>query len=103
LLKNLSEKNRKAMKGKDFFSLGNRFDRIALAIYLIWILLNILLLGNGLTSGSAIDHAYFFPFYAYHGYYFAAYDLSEFTFYVLAPVFIFIVIKLIQSGKNETK
>ncbi len=92
------------MKGKDFFSLGNRFDRMALAIYLIWVLLNILLLIIGLTTGASNDHVIFFPFYStLYGSYIDAYDFSEFTFYVIAPVFIFIVIKLIQSGKSEAK
>jgi|GEM_PF-1372016 len=88
---------------KDFFDKNKPGDRTFLIIYIIYVLLNALLLIIGLTTGDRLAHQEFFPFGGLDENIFETYDLSEFLIYNLAPIGFFIVIKLIHYGKDEKK
>lgn len=66
------------------------------AIYLIWFFINLmfLLLGSKHSSGTR----YFFPFRGD----FRNYDISEFIIYILLPVFIYVIFKLLKNPKSIT-
>lgn len=132
------------MKRKDFFSLGNRFDKISLAIYFVWVGANLIILLLGTPGGiykikkTNYPKSYreqirldvkriFFPFdlplyyvpprkassYASErllasGYYWKAprikaYDYTEFIFYFLVPVLLFVAIKWFIFIGNSPK
>lgn len=89
------------MTTKDFFDKNKQGDRTFLIIYVIYVLLNGLLLVIGLTTGDQLSHREFFPLGGLDEEMFETYDLSEFLIYSLAPIGFYIVIKLIHYRKRD--
>lgn len=98
------------MKIKDIIDLNKQKDKRILAIYLVWLSINIILLavGQSLATGGSAEG--FFPFYnATKDYFypdgrlsiFLAYDFSEFMVYSLIPVICYTAYKLLVPSSNE--
>jgi len=77
----------------------------AIAIYLTWGLLHLALL---LTYTTKYAHTRFFPFTAQSSAYqknwrIEYYDITEFAFYMIAPILIYYVITLFQTKDEADK
>jgi hypothetical protein len=88
-------RKQKTTRVKDFLDLDKPHDKIQLGIYLFWFALNVLFLAIGLSAGDEGDHSGFFPFSERYGRYITTYDLTEFMFYTIVPVLLYIVYKLV--------
>jgi len=96
------------MKGKDIFSLDKRVDRIALAIFIIWVVLQIFmqiyLAGHRLidpSTGDIIPPTEWFYFPGSGRCHFAsAYDYTEVIVYSVVLILLFIVYKLLKPVKR---
>lgn len=89
------------MKAKDFLDLDKQRDRKTLGFYLIWVGLNIFLF---ILSSDFKYKKSFYPFYTDNGSWeirIVQYDYSEFLFYTITPIFLFVVYKLIKPVKGE--
>ena len=93
------------MKTKEVLNLNRSNDRIILGIYIFWIVINLVFLIVGFTTGSEFYHKGFFPFTGYLGSQIGlnSYDGSEFLFYAIVPVLIFVGLKLISPLANDQK
>jgi hypothetical protein len=74
----------------------SRAERIAAAVYLIWLFVHI---GLFFYSEQNADNSLFWPFIPGDKTVITTYDLSEFAVYTLAPVILFIAYK-IMFGKT---
>jgi len=67
-----------------------------LSVYLFWVFLNFMFLVIG--GGSSMKYKYFYPLHDTNLRYF---DITEFFFYTIMPLLIFIIYRLWRSDKSE--
>lgn len=94
------------------------------AFYLAWVLVNLglllfspptqsVLLGNGRRVILYYPREFFYPFtkgdltiqtvtFNFKSFDLQFYDITEFLFYTIAPIFIYFIIRLLNSSKDET-